>query len=192
MSQNLEIEYKNLLTKEEYHRLINFFKIEEFQAKTQVNHYFDTASFHLKNLHCALRVREKNNHYEMTLKQPAKIGLLETNQLISESEAQNLLKFNILPAGTINEKLEPLGIQIKDIEYFGSLTTNRAEFSYKDGLIVLDHSTYLDVEDYEIEYEVTDPIRGRQIFDELLTELNIPLRKTDNKVKRFYSKKYQL
>jgi uncharacterized protein YjbK len=191
LNQHLEIEYKNLLTKKEYGTLKNFFKVEDKQIKKQVNHYFDTASFSLKNLHCALRIREKGNHYEMTLKQPAKIGLLETNQVLQKHEADQALSENKLPDGPIKHELEIMKVPIAEIEYFGSLTTNRVELMYKEGLIVLDFSQYLNAYDYEIEYEVTDSEKGKQIFFELLTGLNIPLRKTENKVQRFYKQKYQ-
>ncbi|WP_371932069.1 CYTH domain-containing protein [Mesobacillus subterraneus] len=56
----------------------------------------------------------------------------------------------------------------------------------------MDHSYYLNTEDYELEYEVTDETEGYKIFSELLDELKIPLRATDNKIKRFYTAKYNL
>ena len=80
MDQHIEIEYKNLLTKQDFERLVQFFKIESNQFFTQQNHYFDTTDFRLKKSGSALRIREKNETYELTLKQPAAEGKLETNQ----------------------------------------------------------------------------------------------------------------
>ena len=51
-------------------------------------------------------------------------------------------------------KLIQLQIQLDKITYFGTLTTYRKEFQYKDGLLVLDKSYYLNKHDYELEYEV--------------------------------------
>ena len=94
--------------------------------------------------------------------------------------------------GEVKEIITKMIEDADTLQYFGSLTTNRAEFNYKDGLLVLDHSDYLNTEDYEIEYEVPDEAEGFKVFSELLSELKIPVRSTDNKIKRFYSKKYSL
>jgi uncharacterized protein YjbK len=85
--------------------------------------------------------------------------------------------------------LEQLNISLTDLEYFGSITTKRAEIPYKAGLLVLDHSLYLNTEDYEVEYEVVDFQRGQLTFKELLEQYNIPLRVTLNKIARFYQQK---
>ena len=83
LSQNLEIEFKNMLTKEEYESVIKTFHIHESSIYTQENHYFDTADFDLKEKSSALRIRQKDGKFEMTLKQPCKEGLLETNQALT-------------------------------------------------------------------------------------------------------------
>lgn len=189
MSETIEIEFKNLLTKVEYKNLLKAFKIKDEQIISQTNHYFDTPDFTLKELSSALRIREKNDYYEMTLKQPAALGLLETTQTLSNDEFLTAIKNGILPKGIIHERLEQLNIAFIDLEYFGSLTTKRAEFPYKDGLLVLDHSFYLNTEDYEVEYEVEDFQRGQLAFKELIEQYRIPLRITPNKIARFYQQK---
>lgn len=192
MSQNIEIEFKNMLTSEEFLQLKLHFNIDQNKFKKQVNHYFDTPSFSLKSLNSALRIREKGTQFEMTLKQPAKQGLLETNQLLSAEQAENMLNSGKIVDGEVKDIITKMVEDADTLQYFGSLTTNRAEFNYKDGLLVLDHSDYLNTEDYEIEYEVPDEAEGFKVFSELLSELKIPVRSTDNKIKRFYSKKYSL
>ncbi|ESU32645.1 hypothetical protein G3A_10195 [Bacillus sp. 17376] len=192
MSQNIEIEFKNMLTEEEFHFLEKYFKIEPEQFKEQINHYFETNSFTLKDHRSALRIREKGSEFEMTLKQPAETGLLETNQMLTTGQAQEALSTGKLPEGEVKDAVEKLIKDSEPLQYFGSLTTVRAEIEYKDGLLVLDHSYYLNTEDYELEYEVTDETEGYQIFSKLLEELKIPVRPTDNKIKRFYTTKYNL
>lgn len=191
MSQQIEIEYKNLVTKEEYEQLQQFFKIESSQIKMQVNHYFDTNNFLLKNAKSALRIREKGDHFELTLKQPAEVGLLETNQQLSKLEADALFENAFFPDGPVKIQLETASIPVGQLEYFGSLTTNRSEIDYQGGLLVFDHSLYLGVEDFEVEYEVTNAENGKRLFKQLLESMHIPFRKTDNKVQRFYQRKYQ-
>jgi uncharacterized protein YjbK len=189
MSETIEIEFKNLLTKMEYENLLKVFKVKDEQIISQTNHYFDTPHFTLKELGSALRTREKKDQYEMTLKQPADVGLLETTQTLSKDEFLTAINNGILPKGIIQERLEQSNISFTDLEYFGSLTTKRAEFPYKAGLLVLDHSLYLNTEDYEVEYEVVDFQRGQVTFKELLEQYNIPIRVTLNKIARFYQQK---
>ena len=190
MSETIEIEFKNILTKDEYEILLKEFKVEEKQIITQNNHYFDTPDFALKNLGSALRIREKYEHYEMTLKQPAAVGLLETTQHLSVNEFQTAIQYGKLPTGKIHDVIEQLDISFNSIAYFGSLLTKRAEFPYRNGLLVLDHSFYLNNEDYEVEYEVEDFQLGQSAFQELLKQYGIPIRKTQNKIARFYQQKH--
>lgn len=192
MTQELEIEYKNLLTKDEYDQIMSAFSIKEDHIISQENHYFDTANFSLKSNHSALRIREKNGAYTLTLKQPATVGLLETHQKLSVEDAKAMLSGGKLVEGQIKQIISNLTINPDEIEYFGSLTTNRVEFEYQNGLLVLDTSFYLNQIDYEVEYEVTDEKEGKLVFIEFLKSFNIPIRQTANKIQRFYQMKQQL
>lgn len=191
MSQNIEIEFKNLLTETEFTLLKNYLNIDESMFVKQINHYIDTEQFLLKEKGCALRVREKNGHYELTLKQPHSEGLLETNQKLNNVEAKRLLENQWLLEGPVKNSLYQLHIPIEELSYFGSLTTERAEKEFEGGLIVLDYSSYLNHHDYEVEYEVNEYQLGKEIFARLLNDINIPIRQTENKVRRFYNKKRQ-
>ncbi|MFS0782858.1 CYTH domain-containing protein [Bacillus sp. 1P06AnD] len=187
MNQELEIEFKNILTSFEFAKLSQYAGIVDEAFFTQENHYFDTKNFALKKQGCALRIRSKNGTYEMTLKQPAKEGLLESNQKIEVHEATAAIQSDLLPKGEIIALIhETYGIHPHELCYFGSLITHRAETEYEEGTLVLDHSEYLGEEDYELEYEVADYQKGKISFENLLEKLNIPLRPTDNKIKRFY------
>jgi uncharacterized protein YjbK len=190
MSQNIEIEFKNMLTMEEYELLLNKFNLNNRMIFSQENHYFDTANFALKEKGAALRIRKKEDHFEMTLKQPANIGLLESNQIISKEEAALAIHSGKLPSGLIQSIIEEIGVPMLEMEFFGSLVTNRAEIEYKQGLLVLDHSYYLNKEDYELEYEVEDYELGLKTFNGLLELHGIPKRKTENKIRRFYNEKF--
>lgn len=188
MKQEIEIEFKNLLRKEEFNNLVTTFHLEN-SFISQTNHYFDTPTFSLKDANSALRIREKNSTFTMTLKQPNDIGLLETHEKISEELANNIMISGYVFPESIITQLQTLQINVEELEYFGSLTTNRAEIPYKDGLLVLDHSTYHGVEDYEVEYEVADEEIGKQNFLSLLKENKIEIKKTDNKIKRFFNRR---
>ncbi|CAM4091952.1 hypothetical protein BAMA_17445 [Bacillus manliponensis] len=184
MKQEIEIEFKNMVTEKEFHTLCSAFSIEHFQ--TQVNHYFETDTFSLKQAGSALRIRHKNGKYTLTLKQPATVGLLETHQTVTEVEANKMMETNTIVEGAVRNQLQTLEVPVSSLTYMGSLTTERAEIQYEDGTLVFDHSFYYDQNDYELEYEVTDEQTGKQNFHALLTTHNIPVRHTDNKVKRFF------
>lgn len=190
-NQNIEIEFKNMLTKEEYELLLEHFHIKEEDLFEQENHYFDTSDFALKSNRSALRIRKKKDDYELTLKQPHPDGLLETNKLLSKEESDAIFATGKINDKQISSLLEKMNIDSASILYFGSLRTVRAEKPTGNGLLVLDHSFYLKKDDYELEYEVSNREEGKIYFTELLSSLKIPVRETKNKVRRFYEEKYK-
>lgn len=190
MSQNIEIEFKNLLTKQEFEKLVNHFKLDDADFFTQENHYFDTPDFALKEQASALRIRKKGEKYELTLKQPYQDALLETNESLEPLAAEKMFESGTISNKTIKGLIEKMHIDPDRIQYFGSLSTKRAEVEYENGLIVIDNSFYLNIEDFELEYEVSNRKEGQKKFTALLEQLEIPVRKTENKIKRFYNVKY--
>ena len=62
MTQEIEIEFKNIVTEEEFDTLCKSFSIEAFTK--QVNHYFETPGFSLKKpaLHFVFVIKEKFIH----------------------------------------------------------------------------------------------------------------------------------
>lgn len=192
MSQEIEIEFKNLLTQEEFLRLIHEFVVNENDFNKQTNYYFDTEDFKLKQHKSALRVRMKKEGYTLTLKQQFEEHILETHQKLSKDIFDGLLKGKTLPDGAVSDVIKNnLGINLSQITYLGELTTFRAEFPYKDGLLVLDENHYLGKIDYEIEYESADYKVGLKNFNDLLDEKEIPNRVTESKIARFFSESYR-
>jgi len=186
MPQEIEIEFKNLLTKAEFNKLYIAFNMESVPEIQQVNHYFETKDFQLKQHGAALRIREKNGQYQSTLKQPQGEGLLETHDYLTEQEANSWLQGYITLGPEISKQLQDLGISATDLTYGGALETIRREQSYNDTIIVLDKSKYSDVIDYELELEAQSYAHGERVFSTILTENDIAKRKTPNKIQRFY------
>lgn len=185
MNQNIEIEFKNLLTKEEFLLLQQELNVTKKDFIMQTNYYFDTKEFHLKNNMCALRIREKQNNYTMTLKQPNDVGLLETNIPLTKETAEKIFKdFSAAPK-SIKLHLQSMDIPFEKLYLLGALHTSRCEVNTNEALIVLDESTYGQKNDFELEMEVTDEVAGKKFFLQFLKNHKIPIRKTDNKVKRF-------
>lgn len=189
MTQQLEIEFKNMLTKEEFHHLCESFQLTEENFHEQTNHYFDTPDFALKNLKSGLRIREVQNRFECTLKEPATgIGLTETTDLLTKEAVHSILTGSSpLHANEVEKRLQALKIAPKNLQILGTLFTKRAEIEYEGGLLVFDYSHYADTHDYELEYEVADEVTGKVLFQKFLAQYAIPLRPADKKIARFMS-----
>lgn len=191
MTQEIEIEFKNLLTKDECNLLMQIFNVTANDFISQENFYFDTVNFLLKEKQSALRIRKKQDKYILTLKQPHEQGLLETHQVLTEDQAIALLNNEEVQLldGSIKDAIANMDINPNHLTYLGALKTDRIEINHNGNILVLDHSFYLNHEDYELEYEVKDPVTGKNFFLEILKQNNIPLRNTKNKIQRFFELK---
>lgn len=188
MQQEIEIEFKNILEKPEFERLCSIFHVTDDCFKQQTNYYFDTDDDDIKANQSALRIRLKTGHYQLTIKQPHTEGLLETHQTLDEAEVKKMIETGKMPSGAVQTLLIKANIPTDRLRYLGSLTTDRAQFPYKDGELFLDHSTYLNHDDYELEFEVRDKESGSKMFDHLLTAYDITKRETRNKIMRFLNR----
>ncbi|GAB3059830.1 CYTH domain-containing protein [Virgibacillus ainsalahensis] len=185
MEQEIEIEYKNLLTEDEFIRLKNTLPFPEY-SQTQTNYYFDTKDFALKAHGCALRIREKDREYRLTLKEPHTDGLLETHDKMSMQEATNWMEGQIRPKPNTEKQLKEKGLSTENLIYFGSLTTERRQVEYKGVLLVLDHSIFNGKEDYELELEAPSQKIGSKMFQTILEAYDIRKKDTPNKIRRFF------
>ena len=186
MSQQMEIEFKNLLTKEEYTRLLTFFNIEPEQIVHQENHYFDTPNYDLKTAASGLRIRVLPHHIECTLKERSSENAhLETTDILTADVAAQMIRGFTFQAPSVEQRLLEMNVNIAELQLFGSLTTNRVELEYEGGLLVFDHSFYLQCEDYEVEYETNDEYTGFSIFQQFLTQHQIEKRYAKKKIARF-------
>ncbi|MBC2014759.1 CYTH domain-containing protein [Listeria welshimeri] len=190
MVKELEIEFRNLLTKEEYDRLVENFRVKEDDFFEQTNYYLDTANFGLKERNSALRIRKVETQYQLTLKTPEARGLMETTQILGDDQATAIISGANIPVGQVRDMLIEIGINHEDLQVFGSLKTIRAEKDYKKGLLVFDKNFYSSISDFDLEYEVSDYDKGKEIFDKLLKEYQITNHPAENKVARFYNHIY--
>lgn len=191
MSTNNEIEFKQLLSKANYQDIYDKYFLGE-KAFSQTNYYIDTLNFDLKSHQSALRIRVKNNAYEMTLKVPAEIGLLEYNfETNIEPKLNKQIESQDLPEDILDQLLN-MGIDIDSLIILGDLTTERIEKEIDGNLLVLDKNRYLAFEDFELEYEVDDYNEGLIQFKSILNQFNIKHEMPNNKVQRFFNRKYKL
>lgn len=180
---HLEIEYKTLLTKNEYQQLLPLFS--DITATKQTNYYIDTADFSIRDAKMALRVRAFENRAELTLKIPQQVGNMEYNQSLTLEECHTLINSCVLPEREIRILLTHAAINLDELKVLGSLTTIRYEKETTIGLMALDENHYFDKTDYELELEVTDAEMGKEQFDYFLQAHHIHYKYANPKVARF-------
>lgn len=182
MQAGPEVQFKTLLTKEEYDRLTEIFKGN--RTDFQTNHYFDTKRFSLKALDSSLRVRERDS-LELTLKRKKGYKILEITVPIDQETFQGMKETGTLPEGEIKEEVLPL-IGDQKLVNFLSLSTLRMYLPYKNGVLFIDKSDYLGVTDYELEYSGKNYNEAKKEFIQLIGELDIKYKKADKKIKRAF------
>ena len=178
----LEIEYKTLLNKAEYLRLLDFFS--DVEPVIQTNYYIDTPNSNMKENRFSLRIRLLPDAGELTLKCPQEVGNMEYNQFFTFEETQNLLEHFQLPKGPIYDIISAVNISIAELEIWGQLTTKRYEKEVSFGLMALDKNTYNGHLDYELEVEVKDAEEGKISFDYFLKKHSIKFKYASSKVAR--------
>ena len=183
MQKGTGVEFKSLLSIEEYERLIDKYKGNKTDFQT--NHYFDTPRFSLKALDTSLRIRERES-LDITLKRKKGYSINEISIPISQSDFDEIKETGIIKFPEISEELLPL-IGEQKVVNFLSLSTLRMFLQYGNGILFIDKSEYLGVTDYEIEYAATSYHQGKKEFIELISTLEIQYKKADKKIKRAYN-----
>lgn len=164
MNKQIEIEYKMILKPRQFAYIKNKFPFT-YPIK-QTNHYFDTPAKELSSKRYALRIREIEQSYILTLKIPQKIGVLELEQEVSSIQIQQeVLSQPLLDALSF--------IQIEELSCFGFLTTYRSTLELPEATICLDENFYHEHHDYEIEYEVKKDHESYPAFIAFLHDCNI-------------------
>lgn len=192
MAIEREIEFKQLLDERTYNDMkSNYFP--NSNPFTQINYYIDTPDFQIMQHKMALRIRVKDDKQnEMTLKVPDKVGLTEYNHATTFMLQQDVsLPESVVP-NDIADVLHQRGIDLSQLIILGSLTTHRLETAIADGLLVLDHSEYLETEDFELEFEVADYDAGYAAFTKILATYELQHQAPLNKVQRFFNQRQKM
>ncbi len=179
MKTNMELEFKSIITKEQYEALIKEFDLEN-NIYAQTNYYFDTPDYKLKQMHTVLRIRQKGSNYKLTKKEHGvhENEASESHIFLQEKQALKLL----------HEGFNALILDLPyDVENVCELTTYRCKTPYKDGTLFFDRSVYYGNVDYEVEYEVSDIKQGLKDFKEFLQLNNIEYKEPIRKSNRAYS-----
>ena len=173
MSSNIEIEAKVLLLKNEYETIIEKLNLSKYRKIKQTNHYIDTPDRYLKKNGIALRIREKDEEFELTLKTPLSEGLLEKNESISWRDFEKLADDHIFPEGNIKKFLSILGVDVTKLSILTSLCTERITVDYDGFNLSLDKNTYSNIVDYELEVESSSMEHAQEQIKKILSYCSI-------------------
>lgn len=166
MNEHLEIEYKIILTKEIYEKIINDYQKSITSLYTQTNFYFTHPILNQNKM--MLRIREKSNQYELTLKRPYQGHNIETNVILTQQEKDDFIN-HLEINNEIIEILNQYNINYKDLKQEYILTTKRIDIILKEGILSLDKNTFTNnTIDYELEFEVNNQETGFQKFLEMI------------------------
>ncbi|NCU32906.1 MAG: CYTH domain-containing protein [Candidatus Moranbacteria bacterium] len=179
MTKNIEIEFKTIVTKEQYENILNQFGLRDNIFK-QINYYFDTDDYALNQNQIVLRIRKKHDHYyKVTLKSQSEKGAYENHVLLSKAQAEDMIEHGF----HTKDFFEPLDYHVM---FKVSLDNYRVSTPYQDGVLFLDCCHYCNTIDYEIEYEVNDYDQGYQVFQSFLKDHSIEYRPTKRKSERAF------
>lgn len=187
----IEKEFKNLITKENYEAILKDYQEILTTSITQTNSYYDYQGI-LESHHIALRIRtiEGQSIGEMTLKIPQ--DTYEVLEITETLPIDMLQSFNAQKKFTLPEKIYKAlvnqKIHLKTVQQTAHLTTHRKQGTLSaNELLVLDESHYNGRCDYEIEMEVNDLQQGEQVFNQFLHQYGIKRQQADSKIKRALS-----
>lgn len=183
MKTNLEIEYKTLLSKEEYDRILAYYN--DAEVIEQTNHYYQSENSSNKKI--AARIRQIGNTFELTFKIKQEKGKLEVNFEVPSNSPEHFLREDV-------QTFLKEHHYTHEWRYIGELHTKRHVIKDKYGEICIDHNTYLSNEDYEFEYEVNNIYESLAFprYLEILKQFSVQNIKAKAKFHRFVLSKFDL
>lgn len=206
----IEIELKRLLPGlAEANRLLDALG-RDGESKRQVNHFFDTDDERLAQARWALRLREEDGTFQLTVKGPAEnVGedtarRIEIERIVSSDDAASILEGAIDPLLVLRAQLDPSErTHLSEVEavrgdktlvptgHFENVRrTRRARLPSGHAIVVeIDATTFPNGRvDYEVEIELASEVLARDAeawLDRLTAELGIETRPATTKLARF-------
>lgn len=165
MIQNIEKEYKVLLTEFQYQQLISL--LSPNKPVKQTNYYYDTIDHQIQNKKGAMRIREKNGKYIFTLKiRKDQDSLFEYEKIVQTNDSSVFLDKDI---SQLLRKYDLNG----PFQLIGYMTTYRSLCISEYAEICLDKNIYKNTTDYEIEYEYKKEHDGLSVFESILQKVGL-------------------
>lgn len=178
MEKSIECEAKCLITKNEYQLILQACSVNK--TIHQTNYYLDYDN-HLKNNHQALRIRVKNDNYELTLKTKTSEGNIEQTINIDASCVADIIHNHYMPT----QLASVLNINISEINSIKTIKTTRSCIKYQDLIVELDHTDFNGTIDYEIEIEAPNLEIANETLNQFCIEHNINPQPSMPKIARY-------
>jgi uncharacterized protein YjbK len=180
MNHNTEREFKTVIPKTEYERIIAFYNLED-NIFLQTNHYFDTQDLALSKQDIVVRIRQKGDRfYKVTIKKQHPDEAFESHFLLTKEQALDMIEKGFNTQAFIPN----LNYQVT---YLTSIDNYRASMPYLNGTMYIDRCAYCGTDDFELEYEVSDEVEGFQTFMKFLDIFGVEFKKTRRKSDRAFS-----
>lgn len=186
MVQEMEYEKKLLLTYNEFQRVRLFFPFPN-DPIVQTNDYFETKDFLLRHKQCALRIRQIENQYTLTLKEQRDNGILETHAPLTNEQVIEWKNNDVRHTNHVIERLVTLSIPLHKLAWIGSLTTERWIYKRDEIAYMLDRSQYNGIVDYEIEVEARSLKEAMDALQTLMSSCHLTKKQTLPKIARLYA-----
>ncbi|MGL5020447.1 MAG: CYTH domain-containing protein [Mycoplasmatales bacterium] len=174
----MEFEKKGIISEDDFFKIIKKTKVKEII--TQDNYYFETSDEFFKNNNSALRVRVKNDAYELTLKVQRELGNLEYNYDISKEEFTKMKITMKLPK--VLHKYIDSTLTFDNIKI---IKTDRHIIEFNQHIIELDKTTFMNSIDYEIEVEAENLNQAQKIMDQFTGYVDIKYNESMPKIARY-------
>jgi uncharacterized protein YjbK len=185
IKRETEQELKFAVCEKEFEYLQEVFAAKS--GKTQRNYYFDTRNMDFYQRKIVVRIREIEGMYVLTAKVGKKADWAdycnqEFNCMIPAEKADEFLREG-MSIGIVYELLGEEcteNSQADKLFCIGKMTTLRYETDFCGGFVCLDHNSYMDKTDYELEFEYKT-VEQKEKLIVFLREKNVEMRASSSK-----------
>ncbi len=180
---NIEIEFKSQLSKEEYGTIKNYYKenfLKDDSNKTtsRVVHYFDTENMDFLNNGETFRIVFNNEQADAVMETKKKVKILFKDCLKETSKTITRDKF-------VEYKRDGIDYDGSKLVYQTVIWNTRLSFPFLNGEAFLDMVLFANgKEEYELEFEVQDVEDGQSEFNALLEKFKLTLVPVSSKYSR--------
>ena len=166
MHINHEIEFKTLIEKDVFEKMIQDYPDAEIHDQT--NTYYESSSCNMKEMGFAMRIRDLDGKHLFTMKQKAAQGHQEYEIYLDGNSPEALNHPELVQLFSQFQITGPFVIM-------GSLHTVRRSIHLNYGELCLDENEYCGIKDYEIEFEIDidHQSEAQKEFEDLLHRYNI-------------------
>lgn len=177
MKNEIEKEYKILLSEFQFNKLCSLYKNLKFVEQT--NTYFDTPQYNIRDMHGAMRLRQKDGVIIFTLKMHTNSGLMEHEGIVPFN---NISVFDLPDVKKVLDIYQIHGPFLKTticVTKRAVVITEEAELCFDINIF---QNGYID---YEVEYEYKKSHNGLKVFNRILSQIGLTYTTNcDSKIKR--------